>query len=130
MSYIAYSSSLWLGTMESESAYLRGNKNFENAERKNNFEVEKVQRKNSVIWNYEYSNSIHVDLNHSKLNQPIRDYLTTVRSLNNSADIRAIEKILTSPVHLVHTPPLVPASPIVFYGRASDPTSSPHDSSA
>ena len=33
-------------------------------------------------------------------------------------------------VHLVHTPPPVPASPIFTYGRASDPTSLSHDSSA
>ena len=33
-------------------------------------------------------------------------------------------------VHLVHTPPLVPASPIFTYGIASDPTSPFHDSSA
>ena len=36
---------------------------------------------------------------------------------------------MTSPVHLVHTPPLVPASPIFTYGKSSDPPSPSHDSS-
>ena len=55
--------------MNSESENLRGNKNFENAERKNNFKFEKVWQENSLNWNQTKSiinrnkkiNSIHVD---------------------------------------------------------------------
>ena len=62
----------------------RGNKNFKNDERKNNFEVEKVGRINSVNcnhtnsiihWNQKCSNAIHVDPNTTNLNQPIPDDL-------------------------------------------------------
>ena len=48
-------------------------------------------------------------MNHTKLNQHIPDYSTNIRSINDSADICTIEKILLSPVHLVHTPYPVPA---------------------
>ena len=49
---------------------------------------------------------------------------------HDSANIRAIEKILTSTGYLVHTPPPVLASPIFTYWRASDPLSLVHDYSA
>ena len=72
------------------------------------FEVEKVGRKNSINWNHtdsivnwnrKYSDSIHVDPNHTNWNQPIPSDSTNIRSIHDSADIRAIEKILASSVH-------------------------------
>ena len=71
---LAYRGLTWHRTMKSESKKLRGNKIFENAERRNNFEVEKFGRKNSVNWNqtnsilnwnHKYPESIHVDPNHT-----------------------------------------------------------------
>ena len=59
---------------------LRVNKTFKIAERKNNFEAENVGRKISVNlnhnklilnWSKKYSDLIHVDPNHTNLNQPI-----------------------------------------------------------
>ena len=112
---------------------------FKNSERRNNFEVEKVGRNNSVNWNHtdlilnwnnKDSNSIRIDLNHKKCNQPIPANLINIKSIHDSDNMREIEKILVSPVYVVHTPPMVPASPIFKYGRASDPTIPSHDSSA
>ena len=114
---ISYRGSMWYIIVNIESKYLRGNKIFENAERNNNFEVEKVGCKNSVIWNHKYSDSIHVDQNHTNFNLPVPYDSTRIVSIHDSDDIYAIEKILTSPVHLVYTPPLIPASPIFLYGR-------------
>ena len=45
---------------------LGGEKSFENADLESKLEVEKVGRKNSVIWNHKYSESIHVDPNHTE----------------------------------------------------------------
>ena len=92
--------------------------------------VEKVGRKNSVIWDHKDSYSIHVDPNHTNLNQPITANSTSIVSIHDSADMCAIEKILSYPVHLIHTPSPVIASPIFIYGTASDPPSPQYDSSA
>ena len=56
ISDLAYRSLSWNGAEKSESENLGGNHIFENAERKNIFEVEKVGRKNSVIFNHKDSN--------------------------------------------------------------------------
>ena len=132
--------------MKFESENLRGNKSFEYAERKNISKVEKVGHRNSVILNHKYSDSIHLDPNHTDLilnlnhkysdsihvdtnqtdlNKPIPANLKNIGSIHDSDDICAIEKILTSPVH---SP--VPTSPIFWYWRASDPPSPFHESSA
>ena len=50
--------------------------------------------------------------------------------MNDSANICAIEKILSLPVHLVNIPCQVPAPQIFTYGKSSDPRSTSHDSSA
>ena len=55
--------------------------------------------------------------------------MTNIGSIHDSANICAIENILTSPVHLVHTPTTLPTSPIFNYGRESYPLSPSHDSS-
>ena len=68
----------WHGVEKSESENLGGNNIFENAERKNNFEVEKVGRKNSVIWNHNYSNLIQIDTNHANSNQLIPENSTNI----------------------------------------------------
>ena len=73
---------------------------------------------------------IHVDPNHTNSDQPIPDDLTNIGSINNSADICAIEKTLLSSIHFVHTPYPVPAPLIFTYRTASDPLSPPHDSSS
>ena len=113
---------------------LIGNRIFEIAERRNNLKVEKVGRKSSVNrnhtdlilnWNIKKSDSINVHPNHTNSNQLIPDNSTNIGSINYSANILAIEKILVSPVYS-----LVYASPIFTYGSASDPPSLPHDSSA
>ena len=105
-----------------------------NAECENNFNVEKFGRKNSVNWNHtnsilnwnkKYFDLIHVDQNHTKANQPVPDGSINTGSIHDSANMRAIEKILASPVHS-----LVPASPILLYGSTSDPPSPLHDTSA
>ena len=101
---------------------------YENAEHKNIFQAEKVGCKNSVIWNHKYSDLIHVDPNHTNLNQPIQSDLTNIGLINDSADICVIEKILSFPVHLVYTPSQVPATPIFPFGTASDHRSQSHDS--
>ena len=49
--------------------------------------------------------------------------------MNDSSNICAIEKILSSPVHLLHIPSPVPSPCIFTYGTASDPRSPSHDSS-
>ena len=103
---------------------------FENTERENNFEVEKVGRKTSVIWNHKYSDSIHVDLNHTNSNKPIPENSTNIGSTNDSSDIFAMEKILLSPLYLVNTPSPLPAPRIFNYGTASDPISPSHKSLA
>ena len=120
----------WHDAGKSEFKNLGGNQNFENSERKNNFEVEKVGRKNYGIWNHKYSISIRVDKNHTDSNQPIPGDLTNIGSIHDSANIRAIENTLSTLVHFVHTTSLVPASPIFTYVAASDPPSPQHDSSA
>ena len=56
ISDIAYRSLSWNGAEKSEIENLGGNHIFENAERKNIFEVEKVGRKNSFIFNHKDSN--------------------------------------------------------------------------
>ena len=96
------------GEAKSGNEKLLGNTIFEHAERKNSFEVERVGRKNYVIWNYKYSESIQVDLNRNKSNQPISADYKNIISVYGSANIGAIEKILSFPVHLVHTPSPVP----------------------
>ena len=59
---------------------------FKNTERENNSEVEKVGRKNSVIWDHKYSDSIHVDLNHTNsiINCNHKDYDLIQVDLNNN----------------------------------------------
>ena len=111
---LSYMGFLWYGTDKIESKNLGGNTNFENAESENNFEAENVGHKNSVVWNHKDSDSIHVDPNHTYLNQPIPEDLINIRSIHHSTDICAIEKILISLVNLVHTPSPVPAPPILF----------------
>ena len=61
---------------------LGGEKSFENADLESKLEVEKVGRKNSVIWNHKYSESIHVDPNHTDSNKPITDDSTNIGSIN------------------------------------------------
>ena len=126
------------GTIKSESKNLfeklRGNNIFKNVQHENNFKVENVGCKNSVNWNHiesilywnqEYSNSIHIDPNHTDSNQLNADNSTNIGSIHDSDHICAIEKILASPVHsLIHT------SSMFTCGSSSDPQSSPHDSSA
>ena len=73
---------------------------------------------------------LHVDPNHTKSNQPIPDECTNTRTINDSAHIHVIEKILSSPVHLVHTPSMIPAPQIFTYRTASDPRLPSHDSSS
>ena len=68
-------------------------KNFENAQRKNNFEVEEFRRKISVIWNHKDSYSIHVDQNHTESNQSTPANSTNILSIKHPANIFAIEKI-------------------------------------
>ena len=85
------------------------------------------------------------------MNQLIPDYPTNIVSINDSTNIRAIEKMLSwsekskdaiahasptrtnthaSPVLLVHKPSMVPVTRKVFtYGTASDPPSPFHDPS-
>ena len=72
---------------------------------------------------------IHVDPNHTNSNQAIPSDLTNIGSIHDSADIRAIENTLSSPVNLVYTPSPVPASPIFTYGTVCDPRSSLYGSS-
>ena len=82
----------WHGASKSESENLGGNNGFENAERKNNFEVEKVGRKNSVILNHIDFNHINTNSdnsNHANLNQFIQDDSTTI---HDSADSFALNK--------------------------------------
>ena len=93
-------------------------------------EVVKVGRKKYDIWNHNYSESIHVDTNHTDSNQPIPDNSKNIGSIHNLANICAIEKMLTSSVHLLHTPSPVTDPPIFVYGTVSDPRSPPHDISA
>ena len=119
---------VWCSKKESEK--LGGNKKFENAKRENNFEFEKLGRRNSVIWNQKDSNTVKFDPNHTNLNKPIPSYSTNIISLNDSADICAIENIFSSPVHLVHIPFTVHAPRIFTYGIESDPRSPLHDSLA
>ena len=73
-------------------------------------------------WNQKYSNSIHIDTNHTDSNQPIPDNSTNIGSIHDSENIHAIDNILTSLVHST-----VHASRIFNYGSASDPPSPPHD---
>ena len=73
---------------------------------------------------------IHVDQSHTKLNQPVPANSKKIVSIYDSAYIHEIKNILSSPVHLAHTPSPVTASPIFTYGTASDPQSPPDDSSA
>ena len=75
------------GPEKSEIKILGGNKTFKNADHENNFEVEKVDRKNSIILNHKYSDSIHVDPNHTDSNQLIPEDLKNIGSINNSDDI-------------------------------------------
>ena len=90
---------------------------FEVFECKNNLQVQKFGRENDVIWNDKYSNSIHVAPNHTNLNEPIPSDSANIGPIHNSSDICAIEKILTSSLHLVHKPSLVTAPPILFMGQ-------------
>ena len=64
-------------------------------------------------------------MNHTNSIQTIPADSINIGSIHDSSDIRAIEYILTLPVHS-----LVPASPIFFYGSASNPSSLLYDSSA
>ena len=134
----SFRGSLWHGAMRNETGNLLGNIRentiIKNADNKNNLNFEKFGRKDSINWNHndpilnwnqKDSNSIHVDPNHIGSNQPIPADLTNIGSIHDSDNICAIEKILQSPVHST-----VHASQIFNYGSASDPRSSPHDSSA
>ena len=83
--------------------------------------LKKLGAINSIIWDHNDSDSIHVDPYHIHPNQAIPVYLTTIQSFHDSSDNRAIEKILSLPAHLVHTPSPLPAPLIFTYGKASDP---------
>ena len=83
MSIISSRGSTWHGVAKTEIENLGGNKIFESAQRGNNFEVEKVGRENSVIWNKKDSNSIHVDPDCTKSNQPIRANSTNIGSIHD-----------------------------------------------
>ena len=62
-----------------------------NAESENNFQAENVGRKNYVIWNLKYSDSIHVDVNHTDLNKFLPENLENIGSIYD-ANICRIEK--------------------------------------
>ena len=66
---------------------------------------------------------IHVDLDHTKSNQPIPSNSTNIVSIHDSYDIREIENVLAYPVNSV-----IHASPIFTNGSESDPPLPPHDS--
>ena len=74
---------------------------------------------------FKNSDSIHVDPNHTKYIQLIPVDATDMGSIHDSANICAIEMILTSPENSK-----VPDSPIFFYGSASDPLSQSINSSS
>ena len=93
----------WHGSEKSEIKNLGGNEIFENTERKNDCVVEKLGRENYVIWYNKDSDSIHVDPNHTNSNQTIPANFTSIESIHDSADIRSIENIFSSPVHLVRS---------------------------
>ena len=109
---------------------LGGNNIFENTEQENNFGFEKAGRKNSVFVHHKDSNSICVDPNHADSDQLVPANLKNIGSITYSADICAIEMMLSwigkskdveahalhtltnnhaLTVHLVHTPSLVTA---------------------
>ena len=111
MSDLAYRSLPWHGAEIVNVKTFEATTLSKNSECENIFEVIKNGHKNSVIWNKKDYGSIHVDQNHIKSNQYIPGSLTNIRSINNSADIHEIEKILTSMENLVHTPSTVPAQP-------------------
>ena len=117
-----------------------------------NSEHENIGRKNSVIWNHNDFDLIRVTPNHAESNQLIQDDSTKIGSINDSANILAIEKMLSwsgkskdatahasptgtnthaLPVNLVRTPSLVP-TPRTFFtcATASDVKLIPHDSSS
>ena len=81
-------SALWHGL--EKIVNLGGNNIFENTDLENNFEDEKVGPENSIIWYYKYSNSIHVDMNHYKLNQLILGDSTNIRSITDYIYIEII----------------------------------------
>ena len=58
-------------------------------------------------------------------NQPIPVDSKNIGSIHDSADICAIQKILTLTVHFVHTPPPVPASTIFCMGERVTPRHHP-----
>ena len=135
---ISYRGFTWHGKMKSESENivknLKRRKMFKNTKRKNNSEVEKVGRKKYLIWNHtnlilnwnkKVSKMIHVDTNNTEPNQPITTDSTNTGSIHDSTNNSEIKNILES---LVNSP--VHASPIFFYGGASEPASPSHDSSA
>ena len=64
------------------------------------------------------------------MNQPIPANLTKIGSIHDSANICAIENILTLTVKFLHTTPPVLASLVFTYGRASEPPSLSHESSS
>ena len=63
----------WHGAVKSGVENLGGNKSFKNSEQENNFEVEKVGCKNSEIFNQKDSDLIHIDPNHTDLNQLVTE---------------------------------------------------------
>ena len=86
------------GTTKIKRENIRGNKNFENDMSENNYEVEKVRRKNSLVWNQEDSDSIHIYSNYNDTNQYLSTDSTSTGSIHDS-DNRIIEEILLSPVN-------------------------------
>ena len=123
---------------KSESEKLAGINFFLNAERGNIFKVEKVARKNSLIWYNKDYDLIGVNTNHVNSNQLIPDYSTNIGSINDLANIREIEKMLslsgklkaatahsspmrshthTLPVYFIHTPYMVPTTQIFTFGE-------------
>ena len=86
MSDLTYRGLTWRCTMKNETGKLVKNLRdikFQNVKRQKNFNVEKVGRKNTLNWNHtnlilnwnqKYSDSIHVDTNHTELNSLIPYY--------------------------------------------------------
>ena len=92
----SYRSVSWHGVAISESEKPEGDCIFKNARREKIFELEKVGHGSSVILNHIDSNqtntnSNHVDSNNTDSNQLIPADPTNIGSINDSADVRAIQ---------------------------------------
>ena len=89
---IAYRYLAWHGTIKSENEDLRG-KEIENTECKDIFEVENFGREHSVIWDHKYSDSIHVDPNHTNL------ILNLITKISTQFTLIQISRTRINPFH-------------------------------